>query len=154
MPWERSLVSSAATRCWSRRALGVLAAASGHQLPASAESFVKLLAAASSPCALVALGLFLAERRSDFDKAGALQLVALKLIVHPVITWVLAYHVFSMPAVWAKSAVLLTALPTGTGPFMLAEFYDREATTTSTTILFSTIGSLLTVTLYLYVLGR
>jgi malonate transporter and related proteins len=134
--------------------LGVLVAATGRQLPASVESFVKLLGAASSPCALVALGLFLAERRTDFDKAGAVQLVLLKLVVHPAITWVLAYHVFSMPPVWAQSAVLLTALPTGTGPFMLAEFYDREATTTSATILFSTIGSLITVTLYLYILGR
>ena len=134
--------------------LGVLVATTGRPLPSPAESFIKLLAAASSPCALVALGLFLAEKRSDFDKTGPLQLVFLKLIVHPAITWVLAYHVFSMPPVWAESAVLLTALPTGTGPFMLAEFYDREATTTSTTILFSTIGSLITVTLYLYILGR
>jgi len=134
--------------------LGVLVAATGRQLPAGVDGFVKLLAAASSPCALVALGLFLAEKRSDFDKSGSLQLVLLKLIVHPAVTWVLAYHVFSMPPVWAKSAVLLTALPTGTGPFMLAEFYDREATTTSTAILFSTIGSVITVTLYLYILGR
>ncbi|RVR01195.1 AEC family transporter, partial [Enterobacter hormaechei] len=27
------------------------------------------------------------------------------------------------------TAVLLAALPTGTGPFMLAEFYRREAST-------------------------
>lgn len=72
----------------------------------------------------------------------------------PVLTWFFAYHVFSMPRIWEQSAVLLSALPTDTGPFMLAEFYDREATTTSATLLFSTIGSLLTVTLCLFLLGK
>ncbi|WP_200878876.1 hypothetical protein [Caballeronia sordidicola] len=53
---------------------------------------------------------------------------------------------FALPALWAKTAVILSALPTGTGPFMLAEFYKREAAVTSSTILFSTVISLVTVT--------
>lgn len=47
------------------------------------------------------------------------------------------------------SAVILSALPTGTGPFMLAEFYRREGGVTSSTILFSTVISLVTVTICL-----
>jgi malonate transporter len=135
-------------------AFGILFAVTGRQLPSSIEAFVKLLGAASTPCALVALGLFLAEKRRDFGTGVSMQLVALKLIVHPALTWFLACHVFSMPKLWAESAVLLSALPTGTGPFMLAEFYDREATTTSAAILFSTIGSLFSVTLCLYLFNR
>jgi hypothetical protein len=46
-------------------------------------------------------------------------------------------------------AVLLAALPTGTGPFMLAEFYQREADITSNVILASTAASILTVSGYL-----
>jgi predicted permease len=45
--------------------------------------------------------------------------------------------------------VILSALPTGTGPFMLAEFYRREGGVTSSAILFSTVVSLITVTLCL-----
>jgi len=59
------------------------------------------------------------------------------------LTWWLAFHVFALSA---KTAVILSALPTGTGPFMLAEFYKREAAVTSSTILFSTVISLVTVT--------
>ncbi len=44
---------------------------------------------------------------------------------------------------------LIAALPTGTGSFMLAEFYQREATTTSRVILISTLLSVLTLSLYL-----
>jgi predicted permease len=47
------------------------------------------------------------------------------------------------------ACVLLAALPTGTGPFMLAEFYRREADVTGRVILVSTVLSVLTVAAYL-----
>ena len=61
----------------------------------------------------------------------------------------LAYKVFAMPALWAHAAVLLGALPTGTGPFMLAKLHDREAAVTSQVILLSTICSVVTTSLLL-----
>nr|WP_017906513.1 hypothetical protein [Pseudomonas fuscovaginae] len=51
-------------------------------------------------------------------------------------------------------ALLLSALPTGTGPFMLAEYYKREASLVSGTILISTLGSLLTLSICLYLIGN
>ena len=50
-----------------------------------------------------------------------------------------------MPRPWFEAAILLAALPTGTGPFMLAKLYEREAATTSRTILVSTVLSVVTV---------
>ncbi len=55
-----------------------------------------------------------------------------------------------MPAPLAEMAVLLAALPTGTGPFMLAEFYRREACISARTILLSTVGSLVSLTVLLH----
>ena len=49
------------------------------------------------------------------------------------------------------SALLLAALPTGTGPFMLAEFYGRQALVTSRVVLATTILSVATLSLYLAV---
>ena len=72
----------------------------------------------------------------------------IKLIVHPLITWVLAFQVFQLPPLWAYAALLLSALPTGTGPFMLAEFYRREASVVSSSILLSTLGSLFSLVPY------
>jgi predicted permease len=43
--------------------------------------------------------------------------------------------------------LLLSALPIGTGPFMLAKLYDREAAATSRAILLSTLLSLVTISL-------
>ena len=135
--------------------LGALAPLTGQAVPASAETFLKLLGGAASPCALVALGLFLAEKRDTAPRVGGptALLVAFKLLLQPGLTWVLAALVFRLPPLLTHTAVLLAALPTGTGPFMLAELYRREADVTSNVILVSTVLSLLTVTGYLLLSG-
>ncbi len=134
-------------------ALGALFPITGFEVPAPAEAFLKMLGGAASPCALVALGLFLAAKtESDVQATNSTALlVGLKLVLHPIIAWVLASTVFDLTPTLTRTAVLLAALPTGTGPFMLAEFYAREAAVTSRVILVSTIISILTVTAYLAV---
>jgi malonate transporter and related proteins len=136
-------------------ALGALIPLTGLSIPAPLETFLKLLGGAASPCALVALGLFLAAKRdaSEQNAGSTAILVGLKLILQPVIAWVLASVVFSLSPLLTHAAVLLAALPTGTGPFMLAEFYRREADVTSNVILVSTVVSVLTVSGYLAVAG-
>jgi predicted permease len=131
--------------------LGSVVAAVGIALPDSVETFFRLLGDAASPCALVTLGLFLArDNPAAVRQSGAaLLFVALKLLAQPAIAWALAALVFGLPPVLTHVAVLLAALPTGAGPFMLAEFYGREAAVTARAILISTIGSLLTVSIYL-----
>ena len=130
---------------------GALWSGAGLGIPLPAESFLKLLGGAASPCALVALGLFLAQQKktSTSDTLASLLFVALKLVGQPVIAWVLATAVFHLPPLATHVTVVLAALPTGTGPFMLAEFYRREAAVTSNAILLSTIGSVVTVSAYL-----
>lgn len=121
----------------------------GFELASPASHLLDTLGSATAPCALVSLGLFLGTK-TPVRVQGASGLVLMKLFLHPLLTWVFAFYVFSLPALWAKSAVLLSALPTGTGPFMLAEFYQRDASLVSRTILISTVGSLFTLTACLY----
>ena len=135
---------------------GALLAASGLAVPAPAETFLKLLGGAASPCALVALGLFLARSggagapRPGREAGATALLVALKLVVHPVLTYALGRWLGLSP-ILLHTAVLMAALPTGTGPFMLAEFYRREGAVTADTILVSTVLSVGTVSAYLAV---
>jgi len=131
--------------------LGALFPLTGTQLPVAGDSFLKLLGGAASPCALVSLGLFLAERReaSAGETRAAGLLIGLKLVLQPLATWLLGRHVFHLPPSLLHPAVLLAALPTGTGPFMLAEFYQREARVTAKVIIGSTVLSIATITAYL-----
>ncbi|ARP86190.1 AEC family transporter [Bordetella genomosp. 9] len=117
----------------------------GVPLPESIDRFMALLGNAASPCALIAIGLFLAQAQGGGDGKAVARVVAAKLLVQPGVTALLAFGVFSLPPVWAWTAVLLSALPIGTGPFMLAQLYGRDARVASRTILLSTLGSVLTI---------
>jgi malonate transporter len=140
--------------------VGMVASLCGLTVPAPAEQFLKLLGGAATPCALVSIRLFLAaqqpvkqplrEAKTKVPIGGnaAPILVTLKLVAQPALTWLLV-HWLPMPPVWSNTAILMSALPTGTGPYMLAEFYQREGLTTSRVILFSTAASLVTVSVLL-----
>jgi malonate transporter and related proteins len=135
--------------------LGALWSTLGTPLPGTAKTLLQLIGSAASPCALVSLGLFLAakHRGSRSSKPLALTLTGMKLIGQPAIAALCAYGIFRLPALPAGIVVVLSALPTGTGPFMIAEFYKREAVVTSVTILFTTVASVISLTGCLLVVG-
>jgi predicted permease len=135
--------------------LGVAYGTTGLGLPAPADAFLKLLGGAASPLALVVIGLFLAEPRpiAAKDTKTAVVLTTVKLLVHPALTCVLAMA-FAVPPRLAAMALLLAALPTGTGPFMLAEYYRLPAVVTSAVILMSTIGALITLPILMVLTGN
>ena len=128
---------------------GVAVALSGATLPSGVQQLFKILGGAASPCALVSLGLFLAQPVRHGESGSVTLLVAFKLLLQPAVTAVLAYWVLPLPRVWADSAVLLAAMPIGTGPFMLAELYQREVAGMSRAILISTTLSLPTIAVIL-----
>lgn len=117
------------------------------------ETFVRLMAASTTPCALASLGLFISIPRGD-PGARALPwaLTLLKLVGQPLLTWMAAAWLLRLPRDVTAIAVVAAALPTGAGPFMLAEYYRREAVVTAKTILISTTLSVLTVTALIYLL--
>ncbi|MGY3450668.1 AEC family transporter [Bradyrhizobium sp. USDA 4353] len=127
---------------------GLVVGLSGFALPAPFMSFTTLLGGAASPAALVCIGLFLAQERVVTHDAKSIAiLVSLKLVMQPAVTALLAFHVFAMPPLWSHSAVILSALPIGSGPFTIAKLYGLEAGVTSGSILVSHIFAVLTVSL-------
>jgi predicted permease len=94
-------------------ALGGVWLALALPVPAPLDKFLTLLGGAASPCALVALGLFIAEPREGPAPRGTTVgfLVALKLIGQPLVTGFLATRVFALPPFLATTAVLMAARP-------------------------------------------
>lgn len=127
--------------------VGVLWSLSGVALPTSAATFFDLLGAAAGPCALFAIGLFLVGKpiRQDLGEVGAM--VAIKLLVHPFVTWVLAFHVFTVDPQWATVAVVMAALPAGANCFVVAQRYGVYIQRASSGILISTAVSVATVSI-------
>ena len=110
---------------------------------------IAFLAAASTPCALVSIGLFLMQK-STATPTQAWGISLAKLILQPLIAWVIAAPILELPTLWISAIVILSALPTGTGPFMLAQYYKADGSVISRVVLITTLGSLLTLSLFLW----
>jgi len=125
---------------------GGLWSATGWTMPQAPHRLLELLAGAAGPCALVSIGALLAQPAPQGGAATPLApVIVAKLVVLPAVCALLALRVFALPPVWATTAVLLNALPTGTGPFMLAEFYGRDVARASRIMFVTTILSLASV---------
>lgn len=122
-------------------------------VPAPLWTIVDLLAAAAVPCALVSLGIAL--RRHGLASGIGLPAVlsGLKLVVHPLIVWVLATQVFDMPPAWSGVAVLFAACPCGINAYLFAERYRQGVADASSAIALSTALSLFTTIGWLTWLG-
>ena len=110
---------------------------------------ISFLAAAATPCALVSIGLFLMQKEgASPQQAWAISFA--KLIIQPLVAWLIADPIWDIPTLWGRVVVILAALPTGTGPFMLAQYYNADSRIISRVVLLTTVGSLLTLSLFLW----
>ena len=128
---------------------GLVWASTGQSLYDPIAQVITFLAAAATPCALVSIGLFLLQK-SKASASQAWSISTAKLFIQPLIAWFIAGPVLNMPALWLNAIVILSALPTGTGPFMLAQYYKADGSVISRVVLITTVGSLLTLSLFLW----
>lgn len=121
-------------------------------IPDLLDRFVNLLSGAAAPCALAALGGSLTTFRLGGNLRESAVMTVLKLIVLPVLVWLLATYVFPLAPTWRAVAVLVAALPIGSNVFVLAQKYRLYVARTASGILISTVLAVITVTLLLAIL--
>ncbi|MBL4786251.1 MAG: AEC family transporter [Cohaesibacteraceae bacterium] len=109
--------------------------------------FTKFVGDAAAPCALFALGIILAQQRSQDGLTLPLVFAGLKLVAMPAIAWVLIANLVQMDSSWTAPTLLVAAGPAGAMPFVFALQYKIPVSDIAMTILLSTLGSLITVTL-------
>ena len=128
---------------------GLLWAFTGFTMYDPIAQVISFLAVAATPCALVSIGLFLLQK-SKAEPGQAWGNSVAKLVMQPIIAWVIAGPILGLPPLWLNAIVILSALPTGTGPFMLAQYYKADGSVISRVVLITTVGSLLTLSLFLW----
>jgi len=128
---------------------GLVLSAGGVALPQPLVTFSELTGAAAGPCALFAIGLFLAGRPIAGQIGEVAWISALKLLVQPALCWWLATRVFHLDPDWTAAAVILAALPTGALTFVVAQQYRVYVERTSTAILATTVISMITLSVVL-----
>jgi malonate transporter and related proteins len=93
-----------------------------HPVP---DKMLSMLADASVPTALVALGVSLAAYSLRGSWGGMFALIGLKMLAMPVFVFLLARYAVTLPPLWIKVAVLFAAMPTGANAFLFAQKNDE-----------------------------
>ena len=132
--------------------LGFVVNLSGLALPGAVEHALGLITRAALPAALFALGGVLVQYRPEGDLRAILMVCALGLLVHPAITWTLG-RAFALPQDLFRSGVLTASMAPGVNAYIFANIYGRAKRVAASSVLIATGSSLLTVWLWLSLLG-
>lgn len=131
---------------------GVGAAAVGFQPPVFVDKMLQLLAQAAAPCALFTLGVTVGLRPLGRVPPEIPAALVLKLVIHPVLVYLLLETVGGFDRIWVETAILMAALPPALNVFVIAQQYGVAVERASTTVLIGTVVSVLTVTGLLYLI--
>ncbi|EDP64474.1 50S ribosomal protein L13 [alpha proteobacterium BAL199] len=124
---------------------GILYNLAGLPLPHVVDTLTATLGRAAMPCAVFAMGSSLAGYRLAGSVGEANIGVVLKLLVHPILVWLLATHVFAVEPLWRDVAVILASLPVGVNVYLMAQRYQAGVAPAVTAVLISTAVSVLSV---------
>jgi Predicted permeases len=134
-------------------AAGMIGYFSGLELIEPAEAFFLMMMQAVVPVALFGIGGALNEYRLSDSWQQAVVASVLKLVLHPLIAYVLMVPVLGVPIEIARYGILLSAMPPGVNIYVFATYYNRGVNVAANTILIATLSSAVTVSVWLYILG-
>lgn len=124
-------------------ALGLLFSWRSWELPEQLHESVELLAGASIPLMLLAFGLSLVGSRPLSKASGrrrdVLIAAVIKLLLHPLLAYVIAAFLFRLDGVMLLAAVVLASLPTAQNVLVAAVRYGTGETIARDTVLVTTI---------------
>lgn len=132
--------------------VGVLASVTHFRLPAWGEQMVTWLSGAAAPCALFLLGVTVALRPMGGLPREVPVLVLLKLVLHPLLVWVMLSLIGDFDPLWIQAAVVMAALPPALNVFVIASQYQVGVERASACILVGTLVSMVTLTTFLWLI--
>jgi len=132
--------------------LGVIAAFTNLQLPSALDKMTIWLSGAAAPCALFLLGVTVAIRPMEKMPPEVPALMVIKLIVHPLLILLLLSIIGDFPPAWVYAGMIMAALPPALNIFVISSQYGVGVERASASILVGTIASIVTLTLFLWLI--
>lgn len=127
-------------------------AKTGWGLHPVVDRMLVMLSEASVPTALFALGLSLSTYSLRGQWNGMAILITMKMLVMPVMVYLLARYIVSIPPIWANIAVVLAAMPTGANAFLFARRNEESVAAVSAAIALGTGLAAITISVLLYLM--
>ena len=153
-PAKKSIASVGAEAAWRigtnplviATALGIGSAAIHFQPPVAIAKLMEFLQNASAPCALFTLGVTVALRPLKKMPWEVPYLTAVKLLLHPVLMFLMLSLFGPFDQLWIDTAILMAALPPALNVFVFARQYDTWVEQASGAVLVGTVVSVATLT--------
>ncbi len=124
------------------------------KMPIMADRFLAFLGAAASPTALFALGMMLARAISLDSLRTALVISVVKLVLYPLVMWVVLGEVLQLDSRWVQAGVLAAALPTANSMFAVCQFHQAQPERAAAAVLLSTVLAAITFPLFAWAVVR
>jgi len=127
-------------------ALGLAVGLLSFSVPTGIDVFMGFMGGTASPVLLFALGIILSQKASGSRTMLPVAITGVKLVVHPALAWAIFAGALHLAPEVRNPAMMVAAAPCGVMAFMLALNYGVRVDAIARAILYSSIGSLLTVT--------
>jgi predicted permease len=123
-------------------------------IPSAVDDALALMAGIALPAGMFAVGAALTRYALADNIREAGVMVAFKTMLHPALAMVLAFYVFSLTEVEARTVTLMAAAPGGLNIYLFAVLYDRNKELAANAMLLGTLISILTLPLWLWILSQ
>ncbi|PVE23383.1 malonate transporter [Microvirga sp. KLBC 81] len=131
-------------------AIGIAASYLHLKVPGPIDQMITWLSGSAAPCALFLLGVTVALRPLARIPGEVPALVFVKLILHPLLVWVVLSAVGDFGQTWTYAAMVMAALPPALNIFVISTQYNVGVERASACVLIGTLVSMLTLTAVLY----
>jgi predicted permease len=116
------------------------------------DKMLAMLADASVPTALFALGVSLAGYSLKGSWSAMFALIGLKMLYFPALVFILSHYVISLPPLWTQIAVLFAAMPTGANAFLFSQRSNESVAAVSGAVAAGTGLAAITTSVLLYLM--
>ena len=128
---------------------GLFLAVTELGLPSPIFTPISMLGETAGPCALFAIGLFLVGKRVPRPFGEIAWVSFLKIVLLPLVTWIIALFIIPLDDLELAVAVLMAALPTGSLVFVLGEKHRIFLVESVAVVLVTTLVSVVSVSILL-----
>ncbi|KEJ89605.1 AEC family transporter [Sulfitobacter donghicola] len=125
---------------------------SGLMIPTVLDDALSLVVRSALPAALFALGGVLFQYRPEGDMKAIAMVCVIALLAHPAIVWLMG-SALSVPTDLFRSGVLTASMAPGFNAYIFANMYGRSKRVAASSVLIATGLSIVTVWVWLSVLG-